>query len=93
MKTNICHQALQVLIIHGSSLPEGKDSLFRWPSDDKLKSDGPGSEKQGDQLERTAKISKDIMENQRVSLYFFNFNNFHAELSVTFHSNSYKLQR
>mmetsp|Transcript_72140 Transcript_72140/g.118724 ORF Transcript_72140/g.118724 Transcript_72140/m.118724 type:complete len:141 (-) Transcript_72140:518-940(-) len=25
-------------------LPEGKDSLFRWPSDDKLKSEGPLAE-------------------------------------------------
>ena len=65
-----------LLIIHISSLPEGKDSLFRWPSDDKRKSEGPGSEKQVDQLERIAKISKDIMESQGISLYFFNFNKF-----------------
>jgi len=57
-------------------LPEGKDSLFRWPSDDKRKSEGPGSEKQVDQLERIAKKSKDIMESQGISLYFFNFNKF-----------------
>ena len=62
-----------LLIIHISSLPEGKDSLFRWPSDDKRKSEGPGSEKQVDQLERIAKISKDIMESQGISLYYLQF--------------------
>lgn len=71
-----------LLIIHISSLPEGKDSLFRWPSDDKRKSEGPGSEKQVDQLERIAKISKEFQGHHGKSGHFFVFLQF-QQISTT----------
>ena len=72
------NQALPIVDYITSSLLEGKDSLFWWPSDDKRKSEGPRSEKLVmlvDQLERLAKISQDIMESHGISSIF---NNLHA---------------